>query len=88
MKSSKSIHYPVFIGSLSIIIFVTCLSSIFPKYLNDVFKSLLSWLSINTGWVYVLSVGVIWEFYNQMRQVGMIYKLLFIITMANLQSLR
>ena len=52
-------HNTVFCSSLSIIFCITILSSIFPTYLNGLFTQLQSWLSINVGWLYILSVGII-----------------------------
>ncbi|MCR9204583.1 MAG: BCCT family transporter, partial [Halobacteriovoraceae bacterium] len=56
-KLTSEMNKNVFFSSAFFIFVITITASIWPVQIGAFFKSIQSWLVINTGWIYVLAVG-------------------------------
>ena len=57
-KTANTLNKKVFFSSSIFILALTIISSIWPNNIEQFFKSIQAWLITNTGWVYVLAVGI------------------------------
>ena len=57
-KTANTLNKKVFFSSSIFILALTIISSIWPNNIEQFFKSIQAWLITNTGWIYVLAVGI------------------------------
>ena len=57
-KGDNTLNKRVFFTSSIFILVLTIISSIWPNNIEQFFKSIQAWLITNTGWIYVLAVGI------------------------------